>query len=179
MSVADDCSRSAKAINHWDFSEMVTNENGQYRWRSQQEQSMRQYNEMTKANVGRLLREGNRLAFGQHYNVTDDEGNTVQRWRFSPAGLEAVGESLGRGMNDSLKKNLINTNWVKHMLANEDQVKALEKTMEEQISLRPEEAAEIKESFRRLLNYTSPAGEDGFDPNAVVLKGAKKVGGFG
>ncbi|MFH1536692.1 MAG: hypothetical protein ABID45_01750, partial [Patescibacteria group bacterium] len=173
MSVADEASRAAKATNHWNFAEMVKVDNGQFVWRSQQEQQMRCINEMEKAGINNILRVGNRLAMGGHYK--DADGN--KKWRFNESGLLAVGKSLGKGLSDMLGKNMVNRHWVQNLMENPEEIAKLERVMKEQAKARPDKAGEIEKSFRDLLQYVSKTGAGtGYDPNKMIVEVAHITG---
>ncbi|MBU0732052.1 hypothetical protein KKC88_04190 [Patescibacteria group bacterium] len=174
MSVADDYSRNAKAINHWWCAEMVTNENGQFRFRDQAEQEGRKYAEMDKAGIGNVLAKGNRLAFGDYY--TDKSGpEPLQRWKFNSSGLSAFSNSVGAGMSKSMKDKRLNESLVQHIVSNPAEWKKLEAAVAEQIKARPLQKDEIKKCMDELKGYVAKSGTQGFDPGAVTAKHSRII----
>ncbi|MDP3971263.1 MAG: hypothetical protein Q8P90_06280 [bacterium] len=109
MSAMNQASNSAKGINHWAFAEAVTQKNGRYEWRDDEEREHRKFVEATKAGANNVFRNGNRLALGGYKGVGENA-----KWQPDAAMLGLLAQSMPR-LKDTATKGMLNDNGGAHL----------------------------------------------------------------
>lgn len=112
MAGMNQASNAAKGINHWSFAEAVTQENGQWKWRSEDERQHRVYVEASKVGIGNILRNGNRLGIGGYKLGPDGE----KQWNPMPAMMKLMAESMPQ-LVDTAQKGMLNPNLGMHIFS--------------------------------------------------------------
>lgn len=154
LAAMNQASRSAQSINHWAFAQAVTQSNGQFDWREEDERQERIYVEASKANPSNIFRNGNRLAMGDY----DKEGN----WRPMQSMLALFAEAAPK-MGDSAFKGMLNSNLGFHLFGgapgdNNHQIEGLLNTLIKQIHGNNPKA--IKDSGEMIDRYKSYSAKD-------------------
>jgi hypothetical protein len=111
MAAMNESSKAAKHNNHWAFAEAVTQRDGRYEWRNDEEREQRKYVEASKVGTNEIFRKSNRLGYGGY----DAKGE----WKPDASMVQLLVNSLP-GLDDTARKNLGNTNAGEHFFMKGD-----------------------------------------------------------
>ncbi|EKD78382.1 MAG: hypothetical protein ACD_41C00354G0004 [uncultured bacterium] len=151
LAAFDQASKSAKHINHWAYAEAVTQRNGSYQWRGDEEHRERRYVEMSKAGMSNIARSGNRLAYGGYKMV-----NGEQQWEPDPAAMALLVQQLPR-LVDTAKKGMLNNSAGEHFFTKNSGKygKELEALVDATFGAASTQAREAKEAIKYWKDATS------------------------
>lgn len=106
LGTAADASRAAKGVNHWAFAEAVNSKHGRFSWYNEPERQERLFIEASKVDFRGLLRNGNRLAFGEHY--IDQNGKT--QWRAMSGMIQLLSRNIDKNLAQAIRGGHLTVN---------------------------------------------------------------------